>query len=458
MSRRIKGQRIDWKGAKFNKAKQAAIFTIDLFIRRIKGEANDPIIPTVHHYVNSLLHEAVSVSTIHGLLHAGEKYQGFFYRLGFDGRNKSYNNVNEEDAIKHLEKVKAHIESLENYEQGLIKNRDLHNELQELIPDESGSLTDVTISIPESLISEEIEDDPGRIAEDAINKYKKEIFSRIQYLLEYKKNMILAGVPGTGKTYLALEYAEEKFTENNILFLQFHPSYSYEEFIEGYIPKEEGTLTFKLKRGKFLEFLIDKVQKSEEPFLLIVDEINRGNIPQIFGELLYCLEYRNQKEIPTLYSNMKITIPNNLFIIGTMNTADRSIALMDYALRRRFAIMELNPNTDLLKDWLIWKGIDINFADSISTLLENVNNQILKQNFSKNHRLGHSYFMHDDLTIEKAHRIWNNEIIPMLEELCFGNLARLRKILEFTDLYKETGDDFRIGFKDFKNKVIGISE
>ncbi|WP_051056114.1 McrB family protein [Cylindrospermum stagnale] len=219
------------------------------------------------------------------------------------------------------------------------------------------------------------------------SKQNIEIWLRV---IERKKQAIFYGSPGTGKTFIVEKVAKylisggDGFSE----LLQFHPAYSYEDFIQGIRPQsQDGNLTYPLVPGRFLEFC-KKAESCQDTCVLIIDEINRANLVQVFGELMYLLEYR-EREIPLAGGNT-FRIPKNVRIIGTMNTADRSIAQIDHALRRRFAFIELRPNYDVLIKYHLKTGFAV--IDLIK-ILEQVNQAIA----DKNYEIGVSFFLTDNL-------------------------------------------------------------
>lgn len=236
-----------------------------------------------------------------------------------------------------------------------------------------------------------------------------------------KKQAIFYGSPGTGKTFIAEKIAKHLISEGDGFYelVQFHPAYTYEDFIQGIRPQsEDGKLTYPLVPGRFLEFC-KKAEISQDICVLIIDEINRANLPQVFGELMYLLEYRDQK-IPLAGGNT-FSIPKNVRIIGTMNTADRSISQIDHALRRRFAFIELRPNYDVLIKYHLNPGFAV--MDLID-VLKRLNIAI----DDKNYEIGISFFLTPNLR-EDIEDIWKMEIEPYLEEYFFNNI--------------ETVDEFR---------------
>ena len=259
-------------------------------------------------------------------------------------------------------------------------------------------------------------------------------------LIERRGQVILYGPPGTGKTYLALQLAEQiagdpKYTEK----VQFHPSYSYEDFFQGYRPdvSDSGTLTYKLQSGPLRRIVDQAIKNPEFNYVLVIDEINRGNLAKIFGELYFLLEYRNIP-IKLQYSQSdddSFTLPSNLFLIGTMNTSDRSIALLDSAMRRRFSFIELHPQKEptksVLRRWLDHHGLDNEPAD----LLDAVNHKIGDPDF----QIGPSYLMpkNGHFLPGQINEIWEHEILPLLTEHHYGEGLNIEQVYGLTTLRRE---------------------
>lgn len=234
-----------------------------------------------------------------------------------------------------------------------------------------------------------------------------------------KGQAILYGSPGTGKTFIAEKLAQHLIGGGNGFseLVQFHPAYSYEDFIQGIRPQnEDGKLSYPLVPGRFVQFC-KEAENRQGICVFIIDEINRANLAQVFGELMYLLEYRD-KEIPLAGGN-KFRIPANVRIIGTMNTADRSIALVDYALRRRFAFIELRPNYDLLRRYHQKTGLVV---EGLIQTLQRLNQTIN----DKNYEIGISFFLTDKLS-EDIEDIWCMEIEPYLEEYFFNQLEKVNE-------------------------------
>jgi 5-methylcytosine-specific restriction protein B len=238
--------------------------------------------------------------------------------------------------------------------------------------------------------------------------------------IQRKKQGILYGSPGTGKTYIAEYLAKHLISSSDSLkeLVQFHPAYAYEDFIQGIRPQsQDGELKYPLVPGRFLEFC-KKAESCEGLCVLIIDEINRANLAQVFGELMYLLEYRNKK-IRLAGSSELFGIPGNVRIIGTMNTADRSIALVDHALRRRFAFIEIRPNYDVLRRY--HEKNETGFqVDGLIKTLKRLNKAIA----DKHYEIGISYFLTENL-VEELEDIWQMEIEPYLEEYFYDQLEKV---------------------------------
>jgi 5-methylcytosine-specific restriction enzyme B len=240
-------------------------------------------------------------------------------------------------------------------------------------------------------------------------------------LLAARRQIVLYGPPGTGKTWLARRLAAHAFDSDAVRLVQFHPSYTYEDFVEGYRPVTVGaTLTYELVDGPLRELSAHAQEHADRPHLLIIDEINRGNLPKIFGELYFLLEYRDEPMRLQYSSDEEFRLPPNLHVIGTMNTADRSIALLDAALRRRFAFIELSPNAEpvrsLLGKWLERHGLDPEPA----ALLETLNAMLLEADSDADLAIGPSYFMNSAGTSPDLETVWEHDILPLLVERFYG--------------------------------------
>ena len=249
--------------------------------------------------------------------------------------------------------------------------------------------------------------------------------------LKRKKHLILQGPPGTGKTYVAERLARILTSGSTGILetVQFHPSYGYEDFMHGIRPViEEGKMTFERMPGRFLQFcsvasrrLEDSIDEDGAHCVLIIDEINRANLSRVFGELMYLLEYRD-KAIPLAGENKPFSIPENVYIIGTMNTADRSIALVDHALRRRFSFVRLPPDYDVLRSQLEKHKLD---ADSLIKALLAVNTAIDDPNYE----IGISFFLKDGAALTSTLKdIWEGEIEPYLEEYFYDQIPKLEPL------------------------------
>ena len=243
---------------------------------------------------------------------------------------------------------------------------------------------------------------------------------KIRDLLWERKQVIFYGPPGTGKTYMATRLARHLTEDGAVKLVQFHPSYTYEDFFEGYRPSPggDGSLTFTLRAGPFRDFAEVAAANPSTAYILIIDEINRANLAKVFGELYFLLEYRDSS-ISLQYSpDKEFTLPQNLFIIGTMNTADRSIARIDTAMRRRFSFVELDPRIPpvqgLLARWLSFHDL----PNEPARLLDELNSRLEDADAA----IGPSYLMKRSIYArpDGLERVWQYEIMPLLEDLFYG--------------------------------------
>jgi 5-methylcytosine-specific restriction enzyme B len=259
--------------------------------------------------------------------------------------------------------------------------------------------------------------------------------------LRSKKNLILQGAPGVGKTFLArkLAYAmmEEK-DDSRIQFVQFHQTYSYEDFIRGYRPLPDSGGTFGLQDGVFFDFCQRAQKDPERSFIFIIDEINRGNLSQILGELLMLLEADKRGPeygMPLVYNKegeSRFFVPENLYVIGLMNLADRSLALVDYALRRRFSFMTLRAQfaSPLFRAWLTERDMAVGLVELIVQRMTALNQEIAEEPLlGENYQVGHSFFCPKGSSFSGLDRTWyeavvETEIAPLLREYWFDNPQR----------------------------------
>jgi 5-methylcytosine-specific restriction enzyme B len=246
---------------------------------------------------------------------------------------------------------------------------------------------------------------------------REEVEDVLDTLRTRRPQIILAGPPGTGKTWVAERIGRflTAGQQDAVHIVQFHPSYAYEDFVEGLRPVgRDGQVAFEVVPGALVK-VADHARQVEHPVVLVIDEMNRANLPSVFGELLYLLEYRD-KEIQLLHRD-RFSLPTNLFIIGTMNTADRSIRSVDTALRRRFDIFECPPRPDILEAYYNRSGTNSDVVGLAAGLRKL--NDMLTQHVDHHHTVGHSFLMAKDFSSNDLRRTWRRQIRPLIDEYFF---------------------------------------
>lgn len=308
------------------------------------------------------------------------------------------------------------------------------------------TLTDITsytdyVEKLNSLFEDETEEDaedvektyPPYTKEDFLSEVfmPEEEYDKLCGILRIKKNIILQGAPGVGKTFAAKRIAFSMMGVKDVervMMVQFHQSYSYEDFIMGFRPSTDG---FELKRGAFYNFCKKAEIDGDNDYFFIIDEINRGNLSKIFGELFMLIE--NDKRgvsLQLLYSDEKFSVPKNIYIIGMMNTADRSLAMLDYALRRRFAFFEIKPGftTDGFREYRM--SLENEKFDKLIACVESLNNVISNdESLGDGFCIGHSYFCNllpDTIDDQVLSGIVEYELIPLLKEYWFDEPTKVK--------------------------------
>ena len=265
--------------------------------------------------------------------------------------------------------------------------------------------------------------------------YLSEVWlDRVLGLLRMKKQLVLQGVPGTGKTHVARCLARLLTHDRPecVRLVQFHPAYSYEEFVEGIRVRNvesdgRSEVAYAVEDGVLCEFAARAAARPSEPHVLIVDELNRGNLPRVFGELLFLLEYREQA-VTLPYSKREFRLPDNLFVVGTMNPLDRSALVLDQALRRRFSFVDMPADAAILARWLEEHpaaAASETFAPRVVRLFEELNRR-LARDLGPDRQVGHSFLMVPDLDAEKLAAVWDHHVRPMLLDYLGGREDRLR--------------------------------
>lgn len=312
------------------------------------------------------------------------------------------------------------------------------------------TLTDVTdytdlVAEVSSFFVDTVDEEPEETPSVEYPAYDKEQFLEEVYMdeagydtltgvLAAKKNIILQGAPGVGKTFIAKRLAYSIMGVKNperVQMVQFHQSYSYEDFIEGYRPSKEG---FELARGAFYSFCKKAADDDENDYFFIIDEINRGNLSKIFGELFMLIENDkrgSKNKLQLLYSRELFYVPSNVYLIGMMNTADRSLAMLDYALRRRFAFFDLRPGFDSGGFVSYREGLGNAKFDELVACVKRLNAAIAEDDsLGEGFCIGHSYFCGmkaEDVTDTKLSAVVEYELVPMLREYWFDEPSKVRE-------------------------------
>ena len=271
---------------------------------------------------------------------------------------------------------------------------------------------------------------------------------KINKILESHKQILLTGPPGTSKSYHANNIAD-KFYGENVTKLQFHPQYSYTEFMGGYYVEKDEV---HYRKGIILK-LLDLLKNDSNPYLLIIDEINRANIAQVFGETIQCLDRDYKTTILSDGEELEFYLPENLHIIATMNTTDKTIGSLDFAVRRRFLNIYLPPTPDILIDLCPTD----NFI-SLCDLLKKINQKLLLALNNREFAIGHSFFLDKNLknkdgiyewTFESLEVVFNYKVLPMIEQYCHDNLELITSVIGEELIRKISGKDFEVAIKEF---------
>lgn len=303
----------------------------------------------------------------------------------------------------------------------ITNNKELIKSLEDLINNDKAS----TINLPNS----EKYEKKQFLADVYMDENEYDILTNV---LRNKRNIILQGSPGVGKTYIAKRLAYSiigEKDEKRVKMVQFHQSYSYEDFVMGYRPTENG---FELKKGVFYKLCKDALNDKTHDYFFIIDEINRGNLSKIFGELFMLIENdKRGMQIQLMYNDEEFTVPDNIFIIGMMNTADRSLAILDYALRRRFAFFDIKPCFENHKFKKYQQSLNSKEFDNLILCVKELNSAILNDDaLGEGFCIGHSYFCNmksDSISKAELNSIVEYELIPLIKEYWFDENSKIRE-------------------------------
>ena len=366
-------------------------------------------------FLDRLIKEADKLDRPRTRLEAQSVVFGIWYPLDqFSAREKDFWSAmsmgNKEKAQEHLGKMVGLLDRLKEHE-SVDRHREFSDRYREC----------------EKRFGEAGPDSPRRDLQSLADDLLLDVgaLRTIGRLLDDKRQVIFQGPPGTGKTYVARRLAEHLAgAPDRVWIVQFHPSYAYEDFVQGFRPRLQGGQPgFVLRNGPLLEAAKAARKKPDVKHFLVIDEINRGNLAKVFGELYFLLEYRDER-IRLQYADAgePFALPANLYLIGTMNTADRSIALVDLALRRRFHFVEFHPDKPpvrgLLRRWLN------EHAPKMTWVAEVVDRANAKLD-DRQAAIGPSYFMRPDLGKEMVDLIWEHNVLPYVEERFYGEHDRL---------------------------------